>query len=342
MYISSFCLSKSKVYERGICEMTVTILITGHRGYIGSALFRTLSELNVIDRIVGYDLVDGDDILNYERLLSTMMKSRPDIVIHLAALSSVTACNDDPKLAIKINGQGTLNVLNAMKEVGCEHIIYASTSSVYGDSKELPYNENSAIKPCSPYGVTKLLGEHAIFNHYIVKGNVGNYLIFRMFNVVGSSGYSDIDAITSSGYDRLFGALQSGLVNIYGNNYPTFDGTCERDYVALKDVCDAYIKGIIVIGCKCKVREVINISTEEPVSVKWIIEVWNNISERIRNRPRIEYNPLPYVRCSYGPRRAGDPPKVCGSNKKAKTTLEWTPKRKIEDVIYDLAHDKKL
>jgi UDP-glucose 4-epimerase len=112
--------------------------------------------------------------------------------------------------------------------------------------------------------------------------------------------------------------------------------------VSLKDTCDAFLKGIILIGCKIKLHETINICTGDPSSVKWIIEVWNNISRRIMISQQNAYGRLPYVVHAVGPRRKGDTSKVCGSNKKALTVLNWKPTRKIEDIIFDLAHDKKF
>lgn len=389
-------------------KKNVSILITGHRGYIGSGLMKFLKELPYIGKIVGYDIEEGDDILDEIKLSHTMRSNKIDIVIHLAAISSVSACADDPKLSIKINAKGTQSVLNAMKVSGCENIIYASTSSVYGDSKYSPYREDQCLYPCSPYGISKLLGEYVIVNHYDMKVNSGNYLIFRMFNVVGTSGFSDVDMGANPGYDRLFAALQSGNITVYGKDYDTIDGTCERDYVSLRDICDAYIKGIetiafgvrksetshhcgfannifreqrmiaeyidrLCIGDKLNVgdimvenisfngfrrisqcresisyegniRSILNICSGTPISVKSVIDKWNNISSSIAG-DRCKYsmhNTLPYVTYKYGNRRDGDPSKVYGSNNRAQQLIGWNPKRKINDVIFDLSIDKKI
>lgn len=320
--------------------MPVTILITGHRGYIGSALFRFLSEQREIDNVIGYDLLDGNDILDYNNLLNYMRRYHPDIVIHLAAITSQTACNSDPKLCITVNSHGTNNVLRAMKEVDCNHIIYSSSAAVYGDSKIFPYKESMKVTPSSPYGFSKLLGELAIHNHYEFKNNYGNYLILRLFNVVGTSGYKDIDNIKGMKYDRLFPALETGNVIIYGTDYPTFDGTCERDFISLKDTCGAFMKAITAIGCYIKIREIINICSGETSSIQSVIDIWNNISNRINKTQRPDYNNLPYIIYNYGPKRKWDNAKICGKNKRATRLLTWKPTKKIEDIIYDLAHDK--
>lgn len=337
----------TKSTHREGCEKSPSrVFITGYRGYIGSALFRLLKEVPLVSKVEGYDIVDGYDILDLNVLVGRMKSFQPDVVIHLAALSSVTACNENKSKAILYNAIGTRNVLAAMKESGCKNIIYASTSSVYSSSKrdQLPYTEDSIVAPCSSYGISKLLGEHVISNHYNYQNNPGNYLIYRMFNVVGSSGYSDVDRASDAGYDRLFAALESGHITIYGTDYPTYDGTCQRDYVALKDVCAAFFNGIKVVKNNNNIREIINISTERPCSVKTIVNTWNTTAKyfiQLRKTNSCD-NSLPYVEMSYGTRREGDPAIVYGSNAKANQLLNWKPIRKIEDIIRDLAHDKKL
>ena len=325
---------------------SMRVFITGHRGYIGSTLFRLMKEVSFISRVEGYDIIDGNDILNTNILINRMKNFRPDVVIHLAALSSVAACNGNTSRAILYNAIGTRNVLAAMQKSGCKNIIYAGTSSVYGNSsrKELPYTEDSPVEPCSPYGISKLLGECVIFNHYHNRNAPGNYLIFRMFNVVGTSSYPDIDRNSNPGYDRLFSALESGHVTIYGTDYPTYDGTCQRDYVSLKDVCIAFLNGLEVMSNGDKIQEIINICTGRPCSVERIINTWNSITKsssqliKTNNSTKL----LPKVERSYGPRREGDPAIVYGSNEKANEVLNWKPIRKIEDIIRDLAHDKNL
>ena len=331
---SNFILSQDKI----------NILITGHCGYIGSALIKYLADEPFVRTIRGYDILDGDDILDCDKLIRIMTIYDIHLVIHLAALSSVTICNENPLIATKINGYGTNCILRAMKETGCKHIIYASTSSVYGDQKSLPYTEDMKLSPCSAYGISKLLGEHAIYNHYDLQGNDGSYLIFRMFNVVGSAKLKDVDAKANPGYDRLFAALESGKITIYGHDYDTRDGTCERDYVSLKDVCKSYIDGIRSIINKNRVRSTINICSGEPISVKYIIYVWNYMSACIRDKDAgyEKCNQLPLVNYKYGSRRLGDPAKVYGSNTKALKVINWKPKRKIERIIFGLALDKKF
>ena len=312
--------------------MSLNVFVTGGSGYIGSALCRMLSTLPYITGIKNYDIRESieDNIINLTRLTQSMIEFKPYIVVHLAAVSSITACNENVEEAIRINGIGTRNVLRAMEMSGCKHIIYASTSSVYGKSTKLPYKEKDIIKPYSAYGLSKLLGEHAMFNEY-QKRKGGSYLIYRMFNVVGTSGFEDIDKKSHPGYDRLFGALESGNITIYGSDYLTRDGTCERDYIALKDVCEAYIRGIQYIKYGFRIREIFNICTETPVSVKTMIEEWNKVNTSIGRK----------VNTKTGERREGDPAIVYGSGKKAQKLIYWKATIKVSDIIKDIQKDKK-
>ena len=294
----------------------INVLITGGEGYIGSSLKTYLTPH--VNNIVVYDILSGDNILDVDKLSATLINNKIDIIVHLAALSSVTACNENIDLANSINGNGTKSVLAAMLLSQCKHIIYASTSSVYGESNDkslLPYVETSLTKPCSSYGKSKLLGETVIEEFY-QKFN-GNYLIFRMFNVVGRLGSSNI----STGYDRLFGALESGSVTIYGTDYSTTDGTCERDYVHISDICNAYLLGIRAILLKSNIKEICNICAGNPISVQNIVSRWNNIKQ---------------LNITLGERRTGDPEVVYGDNSKAINLLGWNSTLEIDNIIKSL------
>ena len=276
-------------------KSSLRVFITGHRGYIGSALFRAMTKFSLISEVEGYDIIEGHDILDLDSLVIRMMSFQPHVVVHLAALSSVTACNENWKKSVSYNAVGTRNVLTAMKQCGCNNIIYASTSSVYGDTSKLPYTEDSVVNPCSPYGISKLLGEQVIYNYYNSQDTPGNFLIYRMFNVVGTSGYSDVDNVSNPGYDRLFAALESGHLTIYGNDYPTYDGTCQRDYVSLKDVCSAFLKGVKVVKSNRQTRKIINICTGHPCSVQTIVNTWNAISKHLLSNTELQHLSLIHI-----------------------------------------------
>lgn len=336
-------------------EDRVRLFITGGNGYIGSFLIEYLSNVCPKWFIYSYDLVNGDDILDYENLVTKMEEVSPSVVIHLAACSSVYKCNEDPEFAFRTNGLGTRNVLMAMKVCGCNNIIYSSTCAVYGSPTALPVIESDKFYGrLSHYALSKLMGEHVIFSLS------ENYLIFRLFNVVGG--------FQRPGNDRLFGALStSKSIVIYGDDYPTQDGTCVRDYVSLLDVSNAFYSGIMkLVGfeeshlfypsprllcpsssfsssfpereClnsiriwKWRIREVINICSGDPWSVKEIIDQWNNIIIDPKNPMVVHYE--------YGSRREGDIPKIYGSSNKASIILDWKSKDTLFDIIMDCKKD---
>lgn len=309
--------------------MSIRVTVTGGKGYIGTALVEFLKGLDFIEEVYVYDLIDGNDINDYNQVSTFMREYVPDIVIHLAAVSSITECNEDISKAVLTNGKGTYNLLKAMKSVGCRKIIYASTSAVYSPQAYLPYCEQSKICPSSAYGFAKLLGEHAIFSADV------DHLIFRMFNVVGTSGRSNIDKNLSKGYDKLFAALESGNLTIYGNDYNTYDGTGVRDYISLKDTCEAYIKGLLLLINSDYLREVVNISSGVGFSVLDLVQKWNAI--KIRN---FMDHRFPIVNYTFGPRRLGDMESTYGDNTKASTLMRWKPVHTISDTISEVFIDK--
>ena len=310
--------------------MTLRIFITGYLGYIGTSLSYIITQNYKICDIYGYDLLENNDILDYDKLKNAMIAYEPHVVIHLAAASSITQCNNNVMEAIKINALGTRNVINAMKASGCINIIYASTSSVYGSSNGKAFTETSISHPNSHYAYSKLLGEHVIMNEKDI-----NYIIFRMFNVVGNSGNAEIDAVIKPGYDRLFTALKSGNITIYGNKYRTYDGTCERDYVSLKDTCMAYLLAINHLATtKKQVCEILNVCTGIPISVLKLVKHWNNqVYDLLETNKKYRGNLVEY---SIGESRAGDPALVYGSNEKIYRVLHWKPSKNMDDIIYDL------
>jgi UDP-glucose 4-epimerase len=282
------------------------IFITGAAGYIGSALTQYLSRCCTI---VEYDLVKGQDIMDYNSLTAAMMKCQPDVVIHLAALSSVPACEKNPALARSINAGGTRNVIRAMKEAGCNRLIYTSTSSVYSPGQHL-LQETDTRMPRSAYGITKLLGE------LIVTSSSSSYIILRLFNVIGGN--------QQAGTDRLFAALSSGSVSVYGTNYRTRDGTCERDYVGLRDVCRAYRRSVVKLTRSTEpVALIANICTSIPVSVREVIRQWD----------RQSHSPIEVTNVG---RRKGDPARVVGSYRTAMLLLRWYPRQTLGDIVDEI------
>lgn len=324
--------------------MSYNILVTGGRGYIGSALCHCLKLAPYIGNVIVYDIIDGNDICDVPNLVKYIYDNHIGVIIHLAAISDVTSCTENPKLACKTNAIGTKCVLEAMSITGCQNIIYASTSSVYGSKTENPCFETDPARPTSTYGYTKLLGEQCIYNHYHIKNQPGSYYIFRMFNVVGTIGVPEIDNSANPGYDRLFGSLQKGHLTIYGNTYDTHDGTCERDYVSLKDTCNAYLCAISTLYSEYHQRSVLNISTQISTSVSKIVSIWNHLAFKIKSKCHNmrDCHPLPFIEPKIGAKRIGDPASISGCNVLAVAAIGWDPLYNISDIIIDIARHKQL
>lgn len=277
------------------------ILVTGDAGYIGNALVKFLIERKYA--CVGYDGVNGLDITDNESLNSMFEKYNIDCVIHLAAMSSVPICEENPEKAYKVNVEGTKNIINTMKKHGCSKIIFASTSSVYEDSNEI-LTEKSKICPNSVYAITKYESENIVANSGL------KYVILRMFNVVGGNN------IQNFGYDRLFSSLVSGKITVYGFDYDTKDGTCVRDYVDIIDVCRSYELSLEYLDKIDTTSTTINISTSIGTSVLEIINLWKH-----------------KLKVSYSGKRKGDKAISVGSNSLALSNIKWFPEHTIAQTI---------
>jgi len=173
-----------------------TYLVTGGAGFIGSNIteellrrghsvrildnFSTGREENIRDLLDGIELIEGD--VRDTETVETAVKG-VDYVLHQAALASVPRSIDDPIASNQVNVQGTLNLLDAARIHGIKRFVYASSSSVYGDSEELPKVETMPTNPKSPYAVAKLAGEH----YCRVFGGVYGLptVSMRYFNVFG-------------------------------------------------------------------------------------------------------------------------------------------------------------
>lgn len=306
--------------------MSVRIFVTGDCGYIGSTLTRMLN-INGLFSVCGYDIKTGHDIRDYSNLLKAMQECQPDIVIHLADTINPDTC-------LSVNAIGTRNVVRAMQEVDCYNIIYASTGEVYGDQQN-PLSEDLPLLPRTKYACSKTLSEFVIWNHFFLQKQ-GNYLIYRIFTVAGPSGFPDIDNLQFPNRNNPIQDFLRGQVTIYGKHHKTSDGTQEIDVISLQDVCQAFIQGIIKLGCtQWGLRGIINISSGIPVSIKEIIKIWNNIArDLVYNK---DNRRLPFVSYNYEKKRLIDISRCYGANIYTRKILKWEPYHRLEDIIYDLS-----
>ncbi len=309
------------------------ILVTGGSGYIGSVVVRRLLErgydVTVFDNLErGHrcnvppevKLVVGD-LRNAEEIEAAMMAVCPDVVMHFAAYALVGESMANPMMYFDNNVKGGVNLLLAMEKVECKRIIFSSTCASYGEPEALPIEETMPQRPTNPYGQSKLMFEQMCVWLQRTKGLRPTFL--RYFNAAGAVPDlglgEDHEPETHIIPNVLKVALgQKDCVEVYGNDYPTPDGTCIRDYIHLEDLASAH-----VLALEKDALGAYNLGTGQGVSVMEVIETCR----------RVTGLPIPVKMC---PRRAGDPPALYASGRKARSMMGWNPVHSdIETIIRD-------
>tara|TARA_Y100000816_G_scaffold292431_1_gene287646 strand:+ start:2286 stop:3272 length:987 start_codon:yes stop_codon:yes gene_type:complete len=303
------------------------ILITGSSGYIGSCLnkfFRNNKNIYLIDkdRPKQFDRIKNTffkcDLTNIKKLEIILSKVKPDIIIHLAARSTVNQ-KIKKKNYMFNNVLATQNLIFLMKKLKINKIIFSSTAAVYAKNSKF-LNEKQKLKPISNYGKSKLIAEKLIKNNKNIK-----YVILRFFNVsgcivkplLGEFHNPETHLIPIS----VYSAVNEKKINIFGNNYETKDGTCVRDYVHVKDICSA-IKNSIRFLKKNK-STIVNIGNGKGTSNNEVI---------LKLKKIIKKN----IKLNFKKKRQGDHPFLVCSISKAKKVLKWNPKfSKIENILKD-------
>ena len=316
------------------------ILVTGGAGYIGSVLVNKLIEqghqVNVID-----DLSNGfrenidrrakfteGSILDKGNLNQAL--EGVEVVYHLAAKIRVEEGEAKPELYKKVNIEGTLDLIKACVDKKIAKFIFASTAAVYGDPEEFPVNENSRTNPVNVYGATKLE-----IDKYLEANakNMGiSTICFRFFNIGGALKTKEGSwlKIKHEGATHLIPSILHSSSNkpllIFGNDWPTKDGTPTRDFVHVVDLADALIKALNSLDKAG--NQVINLGTATGSTVLEVVKT----AEKSLNKV-ISYN--------FAGRRAGDSFALVTSNQKAKEILNWQPTKTLSDILID-AQDELL
>ena len=309
------------------------ILLTGGSGYIGSVVARRLLDL-------GYDVAVFDnlerghrafvdrraqlfegDLRNAEEIDRAFSDVRPDAVFHFAAYALVGESMADPLLYFKNNVSGGVNLLSAMCNAGCSRIIFSSSCATYGVPATLPIEEEMPQQPTNPYGHSKLMFEQMCRWLQETKGLRPTFL--RYFNAAGAVPEwglgEDHEPETHIIPNVLKVALgQRDFVQIFGDDYPTPDGTCIRDYVHLKDLCSAH-----VLALEKDALGAYNLGTGNGLSVLQIVDACRKVTG----------HPIPVKMC---PRRPGDPPALYASGEKARREMGWRPQfSDVETIVRD-------
>jgi len=307
------------------------VLVTGGAGYIGSVVTERLLE-------TGHSAVVLDDLSTGHReavppaaeLVVADLRDRPglrralasrrfDAVVHLAASSLVGESMEDPGKYFENNVTGGIHLLEESLATGARRFVLSSTAATYGEPTEVPIHEACATVPTNPYGESKLLFERILAWYSRLREL--RWISLRYFNAAGAS--------AERGEDRehethliplvLSAAVSGGEVGIFGDDYPTPDGTCVRDYIHVLDLADAHVLALEAMDRG--VEGVFNLGSGAGFSVREVIAV----AEKVTGRD---------IRARVAPRRPGDPATLVASSRGARETLGWRPARDtLEEIV---------
>jgi UDP-glucose-4-epimerase GalE len=308
------------------------ILVTGGAGYIGSHAAKALTQAGyhvvVLDNLTAghreavrdAELVEGD-IADVTLIRDVLRDHRIAAVMHFAALLDVGASVRDPAAYYRNNVVGTLGVLEAMAAESVKQFVFSSSCATYGEPIETPIAETHPQRPINSYGETKLAIERALphFEHAYGLHSVA----LRYFNAAGADPDAEIGEDHSPEIHLIPRAIEAvsggpGL-QVFGDDYPTPDGTCLRDYVHVVDLADAHIKALEALAETGR-STAYNLGTGTPHSVREVIDA----VERATGR-RVPW--------TTGPRRAGDPAVLYAAPNKAQAELHWKPRFVDLDAI---------
>jgi UDP-glucose-4-epimerase GalE len=309
------------------------VLVTGGAGYIGShaakALKRDGYEVVVFDNfLAGHreavrygELVEGD-VTDVSAVRAALRRHQISAVMHFAALLDVGASVRDPVGYYRTNVGGALSVLEAMVSESVGFFVFSSTCAIYGEPKETPLVETHPQNPINSYGETKLAVERALPHFERAYGT--RSVALRYFNAAGADPDGEIGEDHSPEIHLIPRAIEAANggpgLQLFGDDYPTPDGTCLRDYIHVSDLADAHVKALQAIVETGKTTAY-NLGTGRPHSVKAVITA----VERVMSRN---------VPWTLGPRRAGDPAILYANPRKAQDELRWTPRfMDIEPIV---------
>ncbi|HEX2143135.1 MAG TPA: UDP-glucose 4-epimerase GalE [Glycomyces sp.] len=301
-------------------------LVTGGAGYIGSIVATMLLEEN-------HDVVVLDDCSTgaAERVpAGATLVQKPvqqaaevldgsfDGVLHFAGLIAAGESMSKPDIYWEANTAGTFALLDAMREANVKTLVFSSTAAVYGNPTEVPIKEEAVKAPTSTYGATKLSSDMAIASEVTAYGLAAVSL--RYFNVVGAyqdkaglwhgENHDPETHIIPIAFDAAAGKRES--FGLFGDDYPTPDGTCVRDYIHVADLADAHL--LALKAAEAGEHKIYNLGNGNGFSNK----------EVVATVKRVTGTDFPV---NIGPRRPGDPAELVASSERAKTELGWKPSR---------------
>jgi UDP-glucose 4-epimerase len=310
------------------------ILVTGGAGYIGSHMVKLLAargdEVTVLDDLsTGHaDAVRGARFVRGElsgsSTLESLQKHRIEAVIHFAAASLVGESVADPLKYYTRNVGGTLALVRAMREAGVAKIVFSSTAAVYGEPQRSPIDEGHPTAPVNPYGSSKLAIERMLAECCAAYGLRAASL--RYFNAAGADPQGELGERHDPETHLIPLVLRAGAqgkpVSVFGDDWPTRDGTCVRDYVHVSDLCDAHVRALEWLSADGR-YDCFNLGNGDGATVLEVIEAARRVTGR-------------KITIHHAPRRQGDPATLVADAAKARRVLGWRPQRAaIETIVAD-------
>jgi UDP-glucose 4-epimerase len=301
------------------------VLLTGGAGYVGShaawAMHRSGHEIWVYDNLseghrqaVPEDRLIVGDLMDGAKLKATLRDHQIEAVLHFAAFANVGISVTNPAEYYQNNIVGTLSLLDAMRATNVYRIVFSSTCATYGIPDQVPITETEKQIPINPYGFTKLVIERALADYSHAYGL--GYAALRYFNASGASADSPIGEDHDPETHLIPLVLQVALgqrenIKIFGDDYPTPDGTCIRDYIHVDDLATAHIGALARLNPGSPLK--LNLGTGQGVSVMQVVEACRQVTG----------HPIPIEIVG---RREGDPAELVADATRANQTLNWQPK----------------
>ena len=315
-----------------------TILVTGGAGYIGSHTRYFLQKQGyrvvVVDSLErGYKEAVPNEILHVvnlrdtEKLAALLRDEKVDAVIHFAAYIAVGESTKVPDKYFSNNVCGSLSLFEAMLQAGVNKLVFSSTAAAYGIPRHVPITEDEPYAPINPYGESKVMVEKIL--EWLDKYQEFRSIRLRYFNACGAepeAGLGERHDPETHLIPLILKAVQTGKpVTLFGDDYPTEDGTCIRDYIHVSDLAEAHILALEYL-LNGGASEVFNVGTGSGQSVKRVLTA----VERVTGKK------VPF---EMGPRREGDPPSLVADSTKLQTKLGWKPKRAdLDRIVADAWH----
>ena len=327
--------------------MKAHVLVTGGAGYIGSHMARALLErghrVTVLDNLStghrdatgGCEFIEAD-LREIEDTRAALGIDRFDLVMHFAASCYVGESVSNPGKYYVNNIVGSLNLLEAMRAVSVSRLVFSSSCATYGEPVRATLDESHPQLPVNPYGFTKLVGERMMAEYCAAHGF--DVVALRYFNAAGCHPAGDLGerhepethliplALREAMRLRRGGDPDGTTLCLFGEDFPTPDGTCIRDYVHVADICDGHLRAMDrILGHTAGRFEAFNLGTGRGASVKDVIEACRRVTGLD-------------IRYKVAVRRPGDPARLVASNALALQELGWKPAHTLDEAIASAWH----